>query len=489
MIFLKRLSGLLLGVLASASGMGQTQLYTSNAAATSVKLNWSYDLSPSGGIYYGAHAPDMNAFTADAGKPVAIWHKYIAWGSSWNSFPASTMTSIRNSGSIPLISWEPWAYNITDANYQLADIINGNYDAYIAAWAENAKAWGYPFFLRFAHEMNGKTWYPWQEGLNGNSSGQYVQAWRHVVDIFRAAGANNVNWVWCPNIKFTGSTSMASLYPGDDYVDWLALDGYNGISLNSSWKAFPQVFDPSLADLNQLSPDKNIMIAEMSCSESGGSKAAWITDALGTQIPARSKIKAFVWFNGIDAYDYTIESSPAATAAFSAAIASPYFLSNQFAALGAPSYEVRYKKAGDNSWIASLTNNYSLDLAGLQPGSQFEFQVRAITPAGYSAYSASEYFNTPELITGITDGAEQAVSYSVYPNPFDGEMNIRVTAAVTSPIEVNVYDTRGALVLSSKDHSTNEKFTIGNVLNSGLYFVNITVEGQKTWMTKMVKTK
>jgi beta-mannanase len=42
--------------------------------------------------------------------------------------------------------------------------------------------------------MNGD-WYPWGKGINGNQLGQYVQAWRHVHDIFAAIHADNVLWV------------------------------------------------------------------------------------------------------------------------------------------------------------------------------------------------------------------------------------------------------------------------------------------------------
>ena len=41
--------------------------------------------------------------------------------------------------------------------------------------------------LRFAHEMNGG-WYRWAKGVNGNTSDQDVQAWRHLHDLFAAEG-------------------------------------------------------------------------------------------------------------------------------------------------------------------------------------------------------------------------------------------------------------------------------------------------------------
>jgi hypothetical protein len=42
----------------------------------------------------------------------------------------------------------------------LAKLYTGTYDAYITQWAQDAKNWGHPFFLRFDHELNG-WWCPW----------------------------------------------------------------------------------------------------------------------------------------------------------------------------------------------------------------------------------------------------------------------------------------------------------------------------------------
>ena len=102
-------------------------------------------------------------------------------------------------------------------------IASGAHDAHITDWATRLADWGSPVMLRFGHEMNGN-WYPWAEGVNGNGAGDYVAAWRHVHDIFTRAGADNVQWVWNPNVPYYGSTPLDGLYPGADYVDVVALD-------------------------------------------------------------------------------------------------------------------------------------------------------------------------------------------------------------------------------------------------------------------------
>jgi hypothetical protein len=73
------------------------------------------------------------------------------------------------------------------------------------------------------------------------------------------------------------------------------------------------------------------MIGETASEENGGSKAAWISDAPGTQIPQNfPQIKAVLWFNWHiyekgQYWNWEIESSSSSQQAFANAIASPYY--------------------------------------------------------------------------------------------------------------------------------------------------------------------
>ena len=42
-----------------------------------------------------------------------------------------------------------------------------------------------------------------------------------------AAEFENVIWVWSPYFSRDNCTAFGKVYPGDAYVDWVALDGYN----------------------------------------------------------------------------------------------------------------------------------------------------------------------------------------------------------------------------------------------------------------------
>ena len=88
--------------------------------------------------------------------------------------------------------------DMSTGSTSLTDIANGVYDAQITAWAKGAAAWGKPFVLRLDAEMNG-AWYSY--GAQARSNPQsFVAMWRHVHDLFVAAGATNVSWHWDPNV-------------------------------------------------------------------------------------------------------------------------------------------------------------------------------------------------------------------------------------------------------------------------------------------------
>jgi beta-mannanase len=232
-----------------------------------------------------------------------------------------------------MITWEPadWTQGTNQPQYALREIVDGRYDNHVRGWARDAAAWGEPFYLRFAHEMNG-SWYPWSPGVNGNAgAAEYVAAWRRVHKIFEEEGATNVRWVWSPDVR--SSPHLAKLYPGAAYVDWVGLDGYNwGTSQpGHSWQTFSEIFGRSYDKLARMTK-KPMMISETASAESGGDKAAWIRQGLLVQVPKRfPRIKAVIWFhrnNEAEAYqqaDWRVNSSEAALEAYREVVSSPLY--------------------------------------------------------------------------------------------------------------------------------------------------------------------
>jgi hypothetical protein len=223
-------------------------------------------------------------------------------GCVMTKFPTTPLENARSYGAIPVFSWNSSASppELDQPDYSLGAVISGRYDAYIREFALKAKAWGHPFFLRFDWEMNG-FWFPWNEGVNGNTPGQYVAAWRHVHDIFTEVGATNVSWVWCPNVDLFGTlTPLGELYPGDAYVDWTGLDGFNWGNRRGSpgWQSFNEVFHRSYKRIvTKVAPDKPMMLAEVASSNKGGSKPTWIKNMYALVRHSYRKIRAVIWYD------------------------------------------------------------------------------------------------------------------------------------------------------------------------------------------------
>jgi hypothetical protein len=259
---------------------------------------------------------------------------------SFYDFPTTPMESIREHGSIPVLSWSSQSIpsSLDEPNFQLSDLIEGRYDSYITEFARAAAAWGHPFFLRFDWEMNGN-WLPWSESVNGNAPGQYIAAWRHVHDIFTSVGATNATWAWCPYADEKHRfQSLRSVYPGSAYVDWTCMDGYNWgkNAVNpQKWRTFPELFKTTYERLTKkIAPHKPIMIAEFASTPNGGHKAAWIRKMFAELPRQFPRIRGLIWFDSIDrGVDWPLETSATATKAFAEGISRGIYASNRFADL------------------------------------------------------------------------------------------------------------------------------------------------------------
>jgi beta-mannanase len=209
-------------------------------------------------------------------------------------------------------------------------IAQGAVDSALHRYAKAAAAWGKPLFWRIDWEMNGN-WYPQHSVGQYNSSQDYIAMWRHIVTIFRQEEANQVKFVYSPNTLCAHACSdFGLMYPGNAYVDWVALDGYNWgtFRTDSSWESFLDLFGKSSARLLQVAPGKPMMIAETGSAEQGGDKAAWITSAFRAKIlTSFPMLKAIIWFDfkKESEPDWRVNSSDTALQAYKKVVADPYY--------------------------------------------------------------------------------------------------------------------------------------------------------------------
>ena len=260
---------------------------------------------------------ELDAVEAVAGERPSLVLTYVALAAPP---PLADLDAVAARGATPVVTWEPWD-PADGSRSTLADLAAGVWDGQLWWWAGALRDWGRPVQLRFAHEQNGD-WYPWAVGVAGTTAEDHVAAWRHLADVLAQAGADNVELVWNPNVRYPGSTPMAATWPGAGSVGRVALDGYNwgAVPDRGGWQEPADLFGPSLDELRALAPGVPVLVAEVGCAESGGDKAAWVGD-LVTWLDAQADVGAFVWFDHDKETDWRLASSPASAQAARRALA------------------------------------------------------------------------------------------------------------------------------------------------------------------------
>lgn len=251
---------------------------------------------PAGKLYHAVMAEDpllgdeqvspesVAAYEKAVGKKVAIVYFTHNWFRG-RAFPIETAAWISARGCIPFIRLmlrSDYRQDRADKKYSLSKIISGKFDADLKSWAVAARDFGSPLLVEYGTEFNGR-WFPWNGRWNGggNTGGfgdpnlpdgpeRFVAAYRHIVDIMRAEGADNITWVWHANASDWPQTEwnrFENYYPGDEYVDWVAVSAYGPqVPLENWGDTFRRMIDPWYKRQIKLAPDKPIYVAEFGCT-------------------------------------------------------------------------------------------------------------------------------------------------------------------------------------------------------------------------------
>jgi glycosyl hydrolase family 26 len=234
------------------------------------------------------------------GREQRIVHRFYPWD---GYVPTSEPDVSRHS--ILMVSWHGAPYG---------QINNGSSDRLIASVAEKLAGMKRPILLRWGWEMNGN-WFEWDGTDNGRNPDGYVKAWRRIHGIFRRHGATDVAWVWSPNWNSAPDASWNQFqhyYPGDDYVDWVGVSGYDfdGESPTTLFRAIVEAYGKH----------KPIVLSETAAVDLGArTKARWIRK-LATWAGETPSLGAVVWFDtdtqdGTD-HDFRPDTDPDALAAY-----------------------------------------------------------------------------------------------------------------------------------------------------------------------------
>jgi hypothetical protein len=145
--------------------------------------------APANRAYFGAWTSGNTGLTveereAQIGRRYRIVHRYHDWN---NAFPTAEEERWAREGRILFLALEPRIYGSSTV-VPWSEIAAGGQDAVIDAIAARVKALGLPVLMDFTHEP--------EEQPELGTPQQFAAAYRHVVGRFRAAGADNVSWVW-----------------------------------------------------------------------------------------------------------------------------------------------------------------------------------------------------------------------------------------------------------------------------------------------------
>ena len=118
--------------------------------------------------------------------------------------------------------------------------------ATIATQATDADGAAIPIVFRPFHE-NAGSWFWW--GAAHASASQYAELYRYTVEYLRdVKDVHNLLYAYSPGGGFAGDeTAFMKAYPGDDFVDVLGIDNYDGSGGSQQW------IDQIVADLGMVS--------------------------------------------------------------------------------------------------------------------------------------------------------------------------------------------------------------------------------------------
>jgi beta-mannanase len=149
-------------------------------------------------------------------------------------------------------------------------------------------------FLSFSAEPDGDV--P-QQG----TPAQFVAAWRHIHGVFAKMGVHNVLWVWTTEGYLPHEQTIAAMYPGNAYVDWIGYDPYNYYNCHqANWQSFAQTVQPFYQWLTtQPFGAKPVMLAEYGSAadpRQPNREAAWYRNIVPV-IRNMPRLKALIQWN------------------------------------------------------------------------------------------------------------------------------------------------------------------------------------------------
>ena len=221
------------------------------------------------------------------------------------------LEGVWNSGGVPVLTVMWYACRNDSFNWVVADIADAKYDAVILEWALVVRQFVSPgrrIYLRPAHEMNGN-WYPWGfQSFTLTPPAIFRKAFQRFSMMVRdasEASLTQLQVIFCVNDRsahngWIPDPDVAHWYPGDLYVDWVGIDGYNTPAyVHGEWWNVTYIFSAPIANIRSITA-KPIAIPETGCDDEDRpqlmpSKGVWLRQLC--ELLAAYPIRMLIYFN------------------------------------------------------------------------------------------------------------------------------------------------------------------------------------------------
>ncbi len=285
---------------------------------------------PTGHLYHGIYPGqltgqesgvtlnDLQAYEELAGKKAA----WVYFSNEWfegREFPLSTVSWIRDYDSIPFIRLmlrSSSEQNKAEPVFTPQSIADGKFDSDIHAWCQSARDFDYPLLVEYGTEMNGQ-WFPWNGVWHGGEErGKYGDpdvpdgperfrdAYRHIIQICRDEGADNITWVFHVNADDNPGedwNALENYYPGDEWIDWIAISLYGAQTpMDEGCEEFRIGMDSVYPRIENMARNKPVIIAEFGVTSNNPhvDQAQWAHNALSDITSLRwPRVIGFSWWN------------------------------------------------------------------------------------------------------------------------------------------------------------------------------------------------
>ncbi len=301
------------------------------------KIEKNKKLKPAknGQIYFGAFPDFGGSEEKVSAKKIQDFEKLVGHKIFWAyfsqnfyqglKFPKKEIAEIRQAGAVPFVrllphskAYNDYAYNqknFTD-KFSLEKILDGKFDAEFRAWAKEAKKDGKMILVDFSVEPNGN-WFVWSGKYHGagikdkygnknypDGPEKWRDAYRHIIDIFREEGANNLTYFFHPDINSIPDewwNQPKYYYPGDGYIDWIGFSLYGPQNPKEEyWEKFSETLTERSEKIREISDKKPLAVLEFGVSDDHplGKKSDWLKDAFETILSGKIlKFSAFAYWH------------------------------------------------------------------------------------------------------------------------------------------------------------------------------------------------